>query len=279
MEKNMINLQTAHALCAIAREAGHRALHLREQDRLNLQRKDDGSPVTRADKESQEIILDGLRALTPDVPVIAEEQDDATTREAGLSTCWLVDPLDGTRDFIKGRNDFSVNIGLLVDNIPVFGLIFAPARDDMVFGSIALGLHRLSQGETIPVQPTVPHTPPRLLLSLRDAAAHPTDTWQKDGVIAEPLIHASAYKLALLACGEADLLLRTSITYEWDTAAGDALVRAMGGQLMTPDGTPLAYGKEGRANGAYLAFTGQQEAAHTFLQASGLSWPSINQKT
>lgn len=166
-----------------------------------------------------------------------------------------LDPLDGTRDFIRGRNDYSINVGLIVDHVPCFGIVFAPARDDLFHGGLA-GRAFSETAKPSPRSHLRPLTTPDLLISLRDARSNPVDVWQAAGHVGKVMVHASAYKLALLAAGGGDLLLRTSVTYEWDTVAGDAPVRVRGGRLMTPDGTTLAYGKERRTNGPYIAFTG-----------------------
>lgn len=245
---------SSSALCDIARRAGRRILELRKQNLLDPQRKDDGSPVTVADHASQQIILDGLALLTPTIPVIAEEQDHTALQSH--ETYWLVDPLDGTRDFITGRDDFSVNIGLIHQGVPVVGVIYAPARDDLVFGSPAQSF-RIKHGlHTVIDTPPVTTYPPRLTISLRDAKSHPTDLWQAQGLVREVAVHASAYKIALVAVGEADLFIRLSVTSEWDTAAGDAIIRAQGGHIVTPDGKALTYMKPDLTNGKLAVFRG-----------------------
>ncbi|MGE4351466.1 MAG: 3'(2'),5'-bisphosphate nucleotidase CysQ, partial [Bdellovibrionales bacterium] len=236
---------------------GERILQIRADDSLETQRKADGTPVTRADHASQETILAGLAILTPDIPVIAEEQDHKTCVD--YPTYWLVDPLDGTRDFITGRNDFSVNIGLIRDGVPVAGLVYAPARDDLVFGAIGEEGFRRLQGTQTPLAPPPTRQPPRLTISVRDSHKAPLDEWQRQGRIENYAIHASAYKMTLVAVGEADLFLRLSVTSEWDTAAGHAILNAMGGRVITPDGHDLAYGKKERRNGCLAAMRGDAE--------------------
>lgn len=243
---------SATALCDIAQCAGRRISELREQNLLDPQRKDDGSPVTVADHASQQIILDGLALLTPTIPVIAEEQDHTTI--PSHETYWLVDPLDGTRDFITGRDDFSVNIGLIHQGIPIVGVIYAPARDDLVFGSPTQSF-RVKQGNrsAIGTKQTTTY-PPRLTISLRDAKTQPTEQWKDKGLVRDVAVHASAYKIALVAVGEADLFIRLSVTSEWDTAAGDAIIRAQGGHIVTPDGKALTYMKPDLTNGKLAVF-------------------------
>lgn len=263
----------ASSLCLIAREAGDRIMAVREGRDLDLERKDDGSPVTRADHASQAVILEGLRRLTPDIPIIAEEQKGSHLPHSH-TTYWLVDPLDGTRDFITGHNDFSVNIGLVVDNVPYAGLIHVPARDDMMYGGPD-AVFRILKGKKTPVtrQSAAAKTPPlpRLVISIRDAKKNPTEEWLAKGHIATCNIHASAYKIMLVAAGDADIFVRTGITSEWDTAAGDAILRAVGGRIFTPDGTPLAYNKPGLANGLMIAVRADFDPAKLSLY-----WDLIN---
>lgn len=242
---------SAPVLCNIARKAGGRILELRDQDLLAPQRKGDGSPVTAADLASQELIIEGLSILTPDIPVIAEEQDHSALPD--YETYWLVDPLDGTRDFLTGLIDFSVNIGLVHQGVPVLGVIYAPARDDLVFGS-PRETFRKRCGTLIGIDKNqITNYPPRLTISIRDSGKRPTQAWKDSGLVRDVAIHASAYKIALVAAGEADLFLRIGVTSEWDTAAGDAILRAQGGHILTPDGTPLTYGKPGLTNGKLAA--------------------------
>lgn len=269
----MIGQTAAQELCKVTCKAGERILQLRHQGQLSPSSKEDGSPVTAADHDSQAILLEGLSRLTPRIPVIAEEQDHNNRSSNEASTYWLVDPLDGTRDFITGRNDFSVNIGLIHNGRPIFGIVYAPARNDLVCGGQNIEGFRILNGTTSLLSPFSTFTPPRLVVSVRDARKHPLEAWLAQGVIAQAMVHASAYKLALIAVGEADLFLRTSVTYEWDTAAGDAILSSLGGVLLTPEGTPLAYNKPHMKNGSFLAYSGgHANTAQRFLDASRLNW-------
>jgi 3'(2'),5'-bisphosphate nucleotidase len=236
----------SEALCELALRAGACILALRKDNLLHPERKDDGSPVTCADHEAQAIILEGLAKIAPSVPAIAEEQDHSQPRTH--ETYWLVDPLDGTRDFLTGRNDFSVNIGLVHQGVPIIGVIYAPARDDLFCGTPE-ACWRIKNGIRTDVASTRSHQPPRLVISVRDAKKNPIDSWLATGLIESYAVHASAYKMALVAAGEADLFLRTSVTSEWDTAAGDAILRSIGGKVLTPERERLAYGKLDLING------------------------------
>lgn len=243
-----------HELCALALRAGDAIMNVRAGGSLGAQTKGDGSPVTCADHDSQAVILEGLRAITPNIPIIAEEQDNTKITTNG--TYWLVDPLDGTRDFVRGGAEFSVNIGLVVDGAPLVGALYAPAQDDLFFGAPGLAFRmqhgtatRLSAAPAPLPDPTI-----RLITSHREERHYPVAKWREAGIIQDWRVCSSAYKFGLLAAAECDLFLRTGTTYEWDTAAGDALLRAIGGAIITPEGGPLAYDKPERRNGNFLAF-------------------------
>jgi 3'(2'), 5'-bisphosphate nucleotidase len=241
-------------LQALAREAGGRIMAHRAAATENTKRKLDGSPVTAADHEAQQIIIAGLAALTPDIPVVAEEKvNPQSLAESG--TYWLVDPLDGTLAFVQGERDFSVNIGLIVNGEPVLGVIYAPAYDDMFYGEPGT-VSRVKKGVTTQLQAATEVKAPEmvsLITSRREARKLPIADWQREGFIGEWRICSSAYKFGLLAAGAFDLFIRTGLTFEWDTAAGDALVRAVGGSVMVTATDKLVYGKPDFRNGNFIA--------------------------
>jgi 3'(2'), 5'-bisphosphate nucleotidase len=242
------------ALQQIARAAGACILKHRAGG-TTAESKADGSPVTAADRAAQEIILEGLEKLTPGVPVVAEEKDNPASLAAG-GTYWLVDPLDGTRDYVKGRDEFTVNIGLVVDGEPYVGVLFAPALDDMFYGD-PRGATRVTVHGTMALrQPGLLNTVSgmRLITSRREAEHLPLKQWLESGQIRAWRLCSSAYKFGLLAAGEHDIFVRTGVTYEWDTAAGDAILRAVGGKTVTPNGQPLAYSKPSFKNGNLIAY-------------------------
>jgi 3'(2'), 5'-bisphosphate nucleotidase len=219
-------------------------------------RKPDGSPVTAADRQAQDIIIKGLDQLTPGVPVIAEEKENPGNLAAG-GTYWLVDPLDGTREYVKGRDEFTVNIGLVVDNQPYVGVVYAPVMDDLFYGDPRGALRITAEGSvSIERSPMMDRSIGglRLITSRREADHLPLKQWLESGQISSWRICASAYKYGLLAAGGHDLFVRTTTTYEWDTAAGDAILRAVGGKTVTPDGVLLKYGKPEFRNGIMMAY-------------------------
>lgn len=231
----------------LALDAGRAAMGWFRKDAA-VDTKADDSPVTEADRQAEAVILAGLREFVPDIPVAAEEEVAAGRLPHDLGEeFFLVDPLDGTREFINGRDDFTVNIALVRHGIPVVGVVYAPARGMLVSG-------RPGRAETVRVSDD--HAAlAREAISVRAMAGPPTivasrshRTPETDDFIArypgaETVSVGSSLKFCLLARGEADLYPRFGPTMEWDTAAGDAVLRAAGGRTLTLDGGPLAYGK------------------------------------
>ncbi len=238
----------------LAREAGKRVMHHRAASSENTAHKPDGSPVTAADHESQQILLEGLKTLTPDIPVVAEEKLNPAELAAS-GTYWLIDPLDGTRNYVAAGKEFSINIALLVDNEPCVGLIHAPALDELFYGD-ANGVLRSRACAQSFLDPHPPRSsgPPRLVASRHDAKRLKLDEWQKEGIIRSCRPCSSAYKFGLLASGEADLYPRIGETCEWDIAAGDALLIVLGGGIVTPTGETISYGKPEFLNGSFVAY-------------------------
>ena len=213
--------------------------------------KADESPVTAADQASERLILEGLRQMFPDVPCVAEEE-----MATGIIPCaldgnfLLIDPLDGTREFINRRPDFTVNIALIRNGWPAVGVVFAPARGQMHSAypghaeAIAVGEGFAMQGRRR-VHVRTGFTPLTIVAS-RSHRTHDTDVYIRNFEAAEIVSVGSSLKFCMIASGEADLYPRFGTTMEWDTAAGDAILRAAGGMTTTLDGVPLTYGKRGR---------------------------------
>jgi 3'(2'), 5'-bisphosphate nucleotidase len=214
--------------------------------------KSDLSPVTAADHASEKLILAGLRSAFPDIPCVAEEEIAAGVVPCPLDGNFLlIDPLDGTREFVNRRPDFTVNIALIRNGIPEVGVVFAPARGQMHTGypghaeAIAVGEGFAVEGRRR-VHVRTGFTPLTIVAS-RSHRTHDTDHYIRNFEAAEIVSVGSSLKFCMIASGEADLYPRFGITMEWDTAAGDAVLRAAGGMTVTLDGLPLTYGKRGRA--------------------------------
>lgn len=209
--------------------------------------KADGSPVTQADRDAEAIILAGLRANWPDIPCIGEEEVSGGSVLRPEREFFLVDPLDGTREFIAGRDEFTVNIALVRDGTPVAGVVYAPACGELysAAGGTAwdVGVSSgVATGQRTPL--VVSSLPARLRIVASRSHRDP----QTDRAVAcftdrELIIAGSSLKFCMIASGRADFYPRFSRTMEWDTAAGDAILRAAGGVTVTSDGQPLLYGK------------------------------------
>lgn len=217
--------------------------------------KDDGSPVTEADRAAEAVILAALAEVAPDIQVVSEE-NAASHGLAPRQRFFLVDPLDGTREFLKrdSKGSFTVNVALVEDRRPVMGLVYAPALGRLFGGDLKKGAFEMVAGarQAIRVRP-LPAAGRVAVASAshRDAA---TDRWLAGQGITQTVSIGSSLKFCLVACGEADVYPRFGPTMEWDTAAGDAVLRAAGGCTETPDGTPFLYGKADYGNGAFIAW-------------------------
>jgi 3'(2'), 5'-bisphosphate nucleotidase len=236
-------------LTAIIAEAAT-AIRAIETATVAVRRKDDQSPVTAADEASEAVILRHLAGLLPGVPVVSEEAVAAQAHVAPLpARFWLVDPLDGTREFIDGRPEYTVNIALVVDGAPVAGLIAAPAQNLIWRGIVAEGASRVQldpQGRTVEARPI--HTrrapPDGLVAAVSRSHLDPASAQLLDGLpVVERRSSGSALKFCLIAEGQADVYPRLAPTCEWDIAAGHAIVVAAGGIVTQPEGRPLRYGQ------------------------------------
>jgi 3'(2'), 5'-bisphosphate nucleotidase len=241
-------------LARVARDAGSAILRVYASD-FDVRHKADRSPVTDADVQAEAIIVTALSELTPGIPIISEEAASEAATPAIGPRFWLVDPLDGTREFIRRNGEFTVNIALVHERRPVLGLIYAPALGRLYAGAAEQGAFAESAGQRRPIACRQPsgqglevvtsrsHQEPaswRALLGARTIASHSTA--------------GSSLKFGLVASGEADAYPRSGRTWEWDTAAGHAIVAAAGGRVTGVDGAELGYGKPNFVNSAFVAY-------------------------
>jgi 3'(2'), 5'-bisphosphate nucleotidase len=223
--------------------------------------KSDASPLTAADLSSHARIIAGLSHLTPCLPIISEEGDHTSTPLP--HDAWVVDPLDGTKEFLKRSGEFTVNIARVRDGVPVLGVVLAPMLNQAWIADGASAWH-VAGGtrRSIRVTKRAPGAPLRIVAS-NDHAGPIVSTLLQRHPNAEVLSMGSSLKFCLIADGRADLYLRDGPTMEWDTAAADAVLRAAGGQVMTLDGVPLRYGKSGLRNPHFVAVGHIGETWHT----------------
>lgn len=220
-----------------------------------VERKEDRSVVTEADRAAEALIVAGLRAARPDIPVIAEEEVAAGASTAAAPTFWLVDPLDGTREFTSGSDDFAVNIGLVRDSHIALGVVAVPATGELFGGIVGQGAWKRVGGvETaIRTRPT-PAAGATVVASRHHGAGPELDAFLAGHKVAEIRNYGSSLKFCRLAEGIADLYPRFGRTMEWDTGAPQAVLEAAGGSVRRTDGTPLLYGKAGWENPYFICF-------------------------
>lgn len=254
--------ELARACCSIARTAGRAILEIYAGE-FTVERKDDNSPLTAADLAAHHAILSGLNIITPQIPILSEEASDENGWDVrrGWTRYWLVDPLDGTREFVKRNGEFTVNIALIEEGKPTLGVVFAPVLDEMYYAwqgsnawleyaekdnlsqSIKTELHTRRRGMPLIVAGSRSHADPRMLTALDRVGEH------------ELLALGSSLKFCRAARGEADLYIRYGLTSEWDTAAGQCVLEQAGGAVTTFDGEPLRYNsKPSLLNPDFLAF-------------------------
>jgi len=244
----------------LALQAGARIMEIYQADDFEIRAKSDDSPVTAADEAADALISAGLREAFPDIPLITEEQ--AASHGQAAQTFLIVDPLDGTKEFVQRRGDFTVNIAYVQNGVPLHGVVYAPAKGRLFYTTAdgrsveEHGPFGEVPGETVPIGVNpIPDNRGLMVVaskSHRDAA---TDDYIAQYAVRDMTSAGSSLKFCLVATGEADLYPRLGRTMERDTAAGDAVLRGAGGEVVRfDDHTPLTYGKPGFENPFFIAF-------------------------
>ena len=262
----------AKKVCDIARQAGDAIMEIYAGDHA-VEYKDDKSPLTAADKASHEVIVAGLQKHFPEIPILSEEGKDIPYEERkDWERFWLVDPLDGTKEFIKRNGEFTVNIALIENQQPLLGVVYVPVQKKLYCGVVGEGAWveeaRGSRPEAqdgqsnnlgprasglIPIQ--VREADEEQGLTVVMSRSHPSpelEEYLRDIKVAEALPVGSSLKLCVVAEGKADLYPRLGPTMEWDTAAGHAVVLAAGGMVKTPESNELVYNKEDLLNPYFI---------------------------
>jgi 3'(2'), 5'-bisphosphate nucleotidase len=241
------------AVCRIARQAGDLILAIYATD-FTVRGKDDASPVTEADERAEACIVPALAALAPEVPVVAEEAVAAGVVPTVGDWFWLVDPLDGTKEFISRNGEFTVNIALVHRGAPVLGVVFAPALGRLFAGVAGVGAWVEDAAGRRPIAcRAVPPEGLTVVASRSHGDAAALDAFLAGRKLAALVNAGSSLKLCLVAAGEADLYPRLGRTMEWDIAAGHAVLAAAGGRVADLQGVALRYGKPGFDNPHFAA--------------------------
>jgi 3'(2'), 5'-bisphosphate nucleotidase len=240
-------------LVALAERAGAVILGYYPGD-VQARLKADASPVTVADEAAEAVILAGLAALTPEIPVVAEETvAGGHLPELGQQPFWLVDPLDGTKEFLSRNGEFTVNIALIEGREPTLGVVLAPALGQVWWGASRLGAMTRNGGGARAIACRRRPAAGAVAVASRSHADPATEAFLDREDVAERISAGSSLKFCLVAEGLADLYPRFGPTMEWDTAAGHAVLAAAGGRVTTPDGAPFLYRKPGFRNQAFIA--------------------------
>lgn len=246
-----------NSIIKLAEEAGEKILEFYHDD-IEVTTKGDDSPLTKADLAAHHHIVDGLKRLTPEIPIISEESGvPEYTERKEWSKFWMVDPLDGTKEFIKKNGEFTVNIALIEDNVPVLGVVYVPVTEVVYYGEKETGTFKISKGGKPEKLEFAEFSAPgkaRIVVS----RSHGDDTTKQKlasvGIeVIEEVPSGSSIKFCLLAEGKADLYPRLGPTMEWDTAAADAVYR-----YSSSDGekySPLTYNKENLLNPFFILGT------------------------
>lgn len=220
---------------SIAVNAGREILAIYESPDFKIETKEDNSPVTAADHAADKVIEEGLKQIS-DFDVISEEG----VHQAKTDQFWLVDPLDGTKEFIKRNGEFTVNIGLVKDDRPVLGVVYVPAKDIIYAGAEGHGAYKIESGKKQKIESAYKQDVPTIIAS-RSHRDENLDKVLKDLGEHQEISMGSSLKLCLIAEGVAQVYPRLAPTYLWDTCAADAVVRAAGGRVQGLDGQDLVY--------------------------------------
>ena len=223
------------ALTEIAREAGQKIMEIYNSNNFDIEYKEDNSPLTKADTASHSLIKERLKNLAPEIPIISEEGKNVLYEQRkNWQEFWLVDPLDGTKEFIKRNGEFTVNIALIKNNKSVLGVIYAPALDVIYFADSPNGAFKQMNGRPPEAIYTNSSSQDKLIaVQSRSHSSSAENEFLSRYSITESISKGSSLKFCLVAEGKADIYYRSGPTWEWDTAAGQAILTIAGGKIMT----------------------------------------------
>jgi 3'(2'), 5'-bisphosphate nucleotidase len=244
----------------LALEAGDKIMEIYDSPHFEVKSKSDASPVTAADEAADALISAGLRAAFPEVALVTEEQADSHGQE--VATFLIVDPLDGTKEFIQRHGDFTVNIAYVLDGVPIRGVVYGPAKGRLFYTDArgaaveeAAPFAKDTVGALTPLKVSAPDNEALMVVASKSHRDQATDEYINKYAVKDMRSAGSSLKFCLVATGEADLYPRLGRTMEWDTAAGHAVLAGAGGAVVRfDDHTPLRYGKAGFANPFFIAY-------------------------
>jgi 3'(2'), 5'-bisphosphate nucleotidase len=240
--------------------AGDRIMEIYNSPDFEVRSKSDASPVTAADEAADALISEGLAEAFPAIAIVTEEQ--AASHAQTASTFLIVDPLDGTKEFVQRRGDFTVNIAYVENGVPLRGVVYAPAKERL-FYTLADGraveekgaFDKHHMGQQVPLSVSVPDNRALMVVASKSHRDQATDDYIAQYAVRDMTSAGSSLKFCLVATGEADLYPRLGRTMEWDTAAGDAVLRGAGGQMVRfDDHSTFTYGKPGFENPFFIAY-------------------------
>ena len=248
------------ALVQLMRDAGEAIMQVYESDDVGVETKGDESPVTQADLAAHQILVDGLARLTPDLPVMSEEDPDSLDIPRQYSVYWLIDPLDGTKEFIKRNGEFTCNLALIEDHRTRLGFVGVPADGRVYAGGESLGALSIpSSGIAKPIRCGQPKNSIRVVASKSHLSPDTLTYIDQIQDVYELVSVGSSLKFLLIAEGKADLYPRMGPTCEWDTAAAQAVLEGAGGSVQSADGGDMVYGKANVLNPWFIVSTSSNE--------------------
>jgi 3'(2'), 5'-bisphosphate nucleotidase len=256
-------------ITALAVEAGNAILEVYATD-FDVQNKADESPLTQADLASHNYIAAGLAQLTPDIPIISEEDGLPEFAVRGQwQRYWLIDPLDGTKEFVNRNGEFTVNIALIDSNRPIFGVVHVPVHDKTYIGCEGRGSELRANGETKSIRVSDASNTPVRIVGSRSHRGSSLDAFLEKLGDHDMVAMGSSLKFCTVAEGNADIYPRLGPTSEWDTAAAQAVVEQAGGQVLELDGKPLSYNKKADILNPWFLVTGPTDHDWLALLADG----------
>lgn len=251
----MIDAAAREEVIRLAQDAAAAILGIYDSE-FAVEHKDDDSPLTAADLAAHRCIVDGLARITPDIPVLSEESahEVSAAQRRQWTRLWLVDPLDGTREFVKRNGEFTVNIALIEDGVATFGVVQAPVTGQLWHGGATLGAFRREQGSDASLRVRAPAMSPLRVAASRSHRDERTQAFIDRMGDVEPMGLGSSLKFCRIADGGLDVYPRFGPTSEWDTAAGQCVLEGAGGALFDPQGRPFRYNQRERIlNGDFIA--------------------------